>query len=260
MISLEKLSSVQRDAVVAVQRAASEGSVYLVGGVVRDLFLGRAVGDVDVVVAGVPLETLSERLEKVGRTDLVGKRFGVIKFTLPDGPTLDIALPRTEHALSGSGHRRDFAVDFDPNLPIERDLERRDFTVNAMAARLEHDGSVALVDAFGGREDLERKRIRAVGDPGTRFGEDFSRMLRGIRFACELGFEIEPVTWRAIQEHMAHLEDKDASGDFIVPREVVAKELLRALLGNPPAAFDLFDTSGAFRVLIPELYAMQGCP
>ena len=159
MISLDRLSSHHREAISAIQRAASGGSVYLVGGVVRDLLLGRAVGDVDIVVSGVLLETLSERLGQVGRTDLVGKRFGVIKFALPDGPTVDVALPRTEHALSGSGHRRDFSVDFDPNLPIERDLERRDFTVNAMAARLEHDGTITLVDAFGGREDLERKRI-----------------------------------------------------------------------------------------------------
>lgn len=257
-ISLDLLSPEQRATLALIQQTFEDGEVFLVGGVVRDLLLRRQVGDVDVVVAGIPFDVVSSRLTASGRTDLVGKRFGVIKFKPRDGETIDVALPRTEHTLVGTGHRRDFDVHFDHTLPIEKDVERRDFTVNAMAARLNHEYA-EVVDTFGGTEDLEKKLIRAVGNPKERFEEDFSRMMRALRFACELDFTIESKTWTAIQEDIAHLDDKDKGVDYIVPREVIAKETLRAFLGKPSKAFDLFEESGAFGVLMPELHKMKGC-
>ncbi|HEU4436982.1 MAG TPA: hypothetical protein VFR89_05910, partial [candidate division Zixibacteria bacterium] len=111
-----------------------KGNLYEVGGAVRDRLLGipRAQKDTDYLVTGIPLTELVALLKKFGYVDLVGRFFGVIKFTDKEtGITFDISLPRKEKS-TGVGHK-DFEVDFDPSLPVETDLGRRDFTINAMA-------------------------------------------------------------------------------------------------------------------------------
>lgn len=234
--------------IVATQRQAE---VYLVGGAVRDLLLKRRRGDLDFVVRGVPLTMLQQLLGKHGEVNLVGKTFGVLKFT-PRGSKqeLDIALPRTEHAF-GTGGTRDVEVQSDATLPLERDLERRDFTVNAMAVDL---ATGALIDPHGGLNDLAGEQLRAVGDPAERFTEDNSRMLRGLRFAIELGFTIEPKTWRTLKTLVLHL------AAAVVPRELVSREFLKAFAVDPLKTVDLWDLSGAFRAVMPEVLAMRGCP
>ncbi len=231
--------------------------VFLVGGVVRDAILGRESKDFDFVVRGVPLDALQEFLSKQGRVDLVGKTFGVLKFMPKDWQfePIDIALPRTEHAFRTGGYK-DVDVQFDPNLAIEKDLSRRDFTINALAWNVK---SVALVDPFNGMADIQAKVMRTVGNSAERFKEDYSRMLRAMRFACELGFDIEKEIWQALAEHISHINDtKD--DDFIFPRETVAKELIKAFVSNPYRAFELYEQSKAFDVLMPELLKMKGCP
>ncbi|OGL73940.1 hypothetical protein A3C96_02705 [Candidatus Uhrbacteria bacterium RIFCSPHIGHO2_02_FULL_60_10] len=241
---------------------------YLVGGGVRDLLMGREgrIKDYDMVVRRASLDELTSVLEKAGRVDLVGRNFGVLKFT-PDGlpagdEAVDIAWPRTEQAGMSGGYR-DFQVQADADLPIEKDLARRDFTVNAIAYDF---ASRRLVDPHGGLRDIEERRLRAVGDPTERFREDYSRMLRALRQACQLGFDIEPRTWEALRQLMPHLDDKRVAttprGEIkerVVPHETVAKELVKALAHDPRRALELFERSGALFRIMPELAPLVGC-
>lgn len=233
-----------------------EAEIYLVGGMVRDVILERGSKDFDFVVRNVELERLQQFLGKFGRVDLVGKVFGVLKFLPKDSDmeAIDIALPRTEHAFLTGGYK-DFDVRFDANLPLEKDLERRDFTINALAWDVKNG---QLIDHFDGLKDIEAKIIKTVGMPAERLKEDYSRILRGLRFACELDFAIEKQTWQAILELMPNINDQK-DDDFIVPRETVAKELIKAFVANPKKALKLYDETKAFDILMPEIIKMKGC-
>lgn len=241
-----------------------EAEWFVVGGAVRDLLLGREQGikDYDLVVRNARLEGIERELAPRGDLDLVGRNFGVLKFQPHDAPAglkpVDIAWPRTERAGMSGGYR-DFDVQADPELPIVSDLARRDFTVNAMAWDIAGN---RLVDPFGGQADLRDKVIRAVGAPADRFREDYSRMLRAIRFSCQLGFEIEPGTWEAMRSLMPHLDDQrpgPGGPERIVPYETIAKEMTKALAADAPRALELLESSGALFRLMPELTRLSGC-
>src|SRR3989339_690187 len=171
--------------------------VYLVGGAVRDLILARPTKDYDLVVGGVEAAALEHWLMEHGQVNLVGKTFGVFKWQPAGwaGEAIDVALPRTEHVSVGSGQYRDFKIQSQPDLPIEDDLLRRDFTINALALDLENNN---LIDPSRGLSDIKKGIIRTVGKPEKRFKEDLSRTLRGLRQACQLNFKIEPTTLEAI--------------------------------------------------------------
>jgi len=135
----------------------SQGEVYLVGGAVRDILLERTTKDYDFVVGNVKAKELEDFFAKIGEIDLVGKSFGVLKF-VPHGfkvgennfEAIDVALPRTEVAGMSGGYK-DFEVQSDPNLSIEEDLSRRDFTINALAWDLKNK---KIIDEFDGLKDL----------------------------------------------------------------------------------------------------------
>lgn len=240
-----------------LRRKFPESEWFLVGGAVRDGILGRLTKDYDLVVRNIEIEELLGALADLGRVDLVGKRFGVAKFRpfgVNDLGEIDIALPRTEKAGMSGGYR-DFETQADPRMPIEKDLGRRDYTVNAMALDLL---TGRLVDPYGGEQDLHAGIIRAVGEPSIRFQEDYSRMLRGIRFACELGFKIEERTWAAICDGAGHINDA-LKGERIVPYETIAKELVKALVGDPGEAAELFFGCGLLAKLMPEAQALAAC-
>ncbi len=240
-----------------------KAEIYVVGGTVRDCMMGRDDSkDYDLVVRNVPAKELAKTLGLLGRLDLVGARFGVFKF-VPRAHELaqaiDIALPRRDIAF-GTGGYRDFETQSDPGLAVEEDLSRRDFTWNAMAWELRQGN---LVDPFGGIFDLEAGLVRAVGKPEERFGEDYSRMLRAIRFAARFGFKIEPDTWQAIQKLASHIDDeKMVAGKIerIVPYEVIAREFLKALYADPLRALELYENAGLLLRVLPELEAMRACP
>lgn len=236
-----------------VQLLPKPGRLYLVGGTVRDLLLERPTNDLDVVVTGVAQTTLKKRLEKLGTVHLVGARFGVLKL-FPKGADfhIDIALPREEVA-EGTGGYKDFSFRPSARLPIEDDLSRRDFTVNAIACEWP---TKKLVDPFGGQVDLFKKRLRAVGKPETRFKEDYSRLLRLVRFAVQLDFTVEAKTGTAAKKLMPRLNQK-RDGKFIVPREVIAEQFVRAFQADHLRAFDLYDSFGVFKALLPEVHAMK---
>ncbi len=227
----------------------SDSRWFVVGGAVRDEMLGRPLQDIDVLVADAPFDDVMKFLEERGSVDAVGRTFGVLKFvSKDDGMMLDIALPRRERA-AGTGGYRDVETDSDPSMPIEEDLGRRDFTINAMAWEASAD---LVIDPSGGRTDLEKRVLRAVGDPETRFAEDYTRVLRLLRFAAQLDFEIEWETWRAALLMMPRLND-DREGRRLVPFELVARELLRGFAVDPVRTADLWQESGATAALMPEL-------
>jgi len=244
-----------------IEKAEPKTEVYLVGGAVRDLIMNRQTTDFDFIIRNVPVKKLENILTKLGKVNFVGKTFGVFKLVLKDNPNgIDIALPRTDYAF-GTGGRKDFKVKYNPKLKIEDDLSRRDFTINAMALQITNNPTTSnqFIDPFDGLKDLQKKIIKTVGKPEERFKEDYSRMLRAVRIACELNYKIETKTWAAIKKYLKHLNDQ-RNQDRVVPYEVVAKELLKTFQANPERAFDLFEESGLFKVLMPEIEKMKGCP
>ncbi|MFA5076606.1 MAG: CCA tRNA nucleotidyltransferase [Patescibacteria group bacterium] len=234
-----------------------QSQVFLVGGPVRDLILGKKCKDYDLLVRNIRPKKLEALLNSWGKVNLVGKNFGVFKFQTSDIKyQVDIALPRTEHSIDQTGGYKDFKVQTNYKLSINDDLSRRDFTINALAYDLIND---QLIDPFDGLKDIEKKTIRAVGKPNLRFAEDYSRLLRAIRFASQLNFKIEPKTWLAIKKLAKNINNRN-SGEFIVPRETIAKELLKSFYTNPLETLNLLDKSGLLKQLIPELLKMKGCP
>ena len=217
---------------------------YAVGGSVRDLLRGCASPDIDILVLRRPLPEIVRRLEAAGRVDLVGKSFGIIKFTA-NGRTYDVALPRRD-APSGGEKRKhsDFAVAFDARLPIEKDLERRDFRCNSMALRL-RDGF--LVDPFDGRRDVKEKMIRLTNPEA--YPEDPLRVLRAARFASILEFDVDPGIYEA---------SRDIPLDGLSV-ERTTEELFKILLHSPRPSQGLEEMFrlGALEKLFPELYALS---
>jgi tRNA nucleotidyltransferase/poly(A) polymerase len=221
--------------------------LFLVGGVVRDMLLGRThlTLDFDYIVSGIGQDELLPLLERIGKADLVGKSFGVIKFRTPEGFTVDIALPRSE-VSTGPGHR-DFAVVSDPDMPVAADLERRDFTVNSMALSLRN---FELVDPLGGVDDLEKRVLRVNRD--TSFVEDPLRIMRGVQFMARFGLEVEPGT-RTLMER-----DRDLLGT--VSMERIRDELNKMMLlaDRPSNGFIFMHETGILPLVIPELDVTWG--
>jgi putative nucleotidyltransferase with HDIG domain len=217
--------------------------VYAVGGFVRDILRGIPSEDVDLLIARHPLRAILEKIRPFGKVDLVGKSFGVIKFTVK-GKSYDMALPRMDRPKgeSARGHK-DILVSADPDLPIEADLGRRDFRCNSIALRLA-DG--ALVDPFDGARDIRAKLIR-VTNPQA-FPEDPLRVLRAARFASCLGFSVDPATYALSKDiDLTHLSV-----------ERVNEELFKILLASPKPSIGLEEMFklGVLRQLLPELYAL----
>lgn len=249
-----------------IKKEFPESEIYLVGGAVRDLFLGKASKDYDFVIRNVEPQKLQEFLTKIGVVNLVGKVFGVFKFVPlsfysefkeKNLEPFDLAIPRTEHAYLSGGYR-DFEVQSDPYLPIEADLSRRDFTINAIAFLVD-ENNPKILDPFSGVRDLEEGVIRTVNEPEDRFREDYSRMLRAIRFACQLDFCLEEKTKQTIAS-MASVLNEKRNQEWIVPRETVAKELIKSFYFNPEKAFELCDKLNIFKVLLPEVENLKNCP
>ena len=171
---------------------------YAVGGCVRDALLGKDPQDWDICTSALPEETA--RVFSHCRVIATGLQHGTVT-VVQEGIPYEITTFRRDGDYTD--HRRPDSVCFVTDL--REDLQRRDFTVNAMAA----DMNGKICDPFGGREDLNRKIIRAVGDPERRFEEDALRILRGLRFAASLGFSISPETAEAM-ERKKHLLDNES--------------------------------------------------
>ena len=194
---------------------AAGAETYIVGGAVRDDIMPDtpASKDVDFLVRGMPLDELIVTLKPMGKVLPIGAAFGTVTAII-DGESFDFALPRKEES-TGFGHK-DFNIVTDPMAPIEDDLGRRDFTMNALAK----DTNGRIVDLFGGVQDIQNKVIKAVGNPMERFKEDPLRILRAIQFAVRFGFDIEPETAMAMERYAENLD--------LVARERILAELTKA--------------------------------
>jgi len=217
----------------------------IVGGAVRDYLLQHTAKDIDIEVYGIAYDRLAQILERHGRVDLVGKSFGVVKFTAPDGVACDFSVPRRDRKI-GVGHR-DFVSTFDPEITPMEAASRRDFTINAMAF---DPVSGELLDFFGGREDLTRRVLRATSDA---FGEDPLRVLRGMQFACRFDLSVDPGTaamCRAI------------SGEYgTLPRERVSEEFMKwAVKGRHPGRIADYLTVTGWIDQFPEIARLRGVP
>ncbi|HEX6791893.1 MAG TPA: HD domain-containing protein [Candidatus Krumholzibacteria bacterium] len=228
------------------QEIIDNAELYRVGGSVRDRVLGRAdVVDTDYLVRGIEPARLETILARHGKFVLAGKVFGVYHFSPRGEPSCDIAFPRTEKS-TGPGHR-DFVIESDWRLPVEDDLRRRDFTVNAMAERLPGD---ELIDPFGGVDDLRTRCLRMIFPEA--FEEDPLRILRGARFAARFGLLPEPATAAAMRAAAPLLATVSA--------ERIQEEMTRTLTQceTPSVAFELLREAGGLRVILPELDRCAG--
>ena len=224
-----------REVLRIAQRLTEAGyETWCVGGAVRDALLGLEHLDWDLATAATPDEV--QRLFR--RTKPIGIEFGTIGVIDAERRMHEITTFRRDVRTDG----RHAEVEFGASL--DEDLARRDFTINAIAYSPSED---RLHDPFGGRADLERRLVRAVGDPDARMREDRLRALRAIRFAARFDFDIEPATWRAIVDSAPHLGRLSA--------ERVHEELRKTMIQVrcPSRALARWQESGALATLIPGL-------
>ena len=218
-------------------------SAYVVGGCLRDALLGREPADWDLTTDAPP-----DRIQSLFPRSLYENRFGTVVVRHAHAQYEITAFRRD---VSYTDHRHPDSVEFGDS--IEEDLARRDFTVNAMAWGGKPDEESRLVDPHGGRADLARRLLRAVGDPDRRFHEDALRMVRAVRLAATLGFEVEPETLAAVGRN-AELA-RHLSG------ERIATELLKLLAApRPSVGLRLMAQSGLLAVIAPDLSRQSGIP
>ena len=214
---------------------------YLVGGCVRDRLLGRPVNDWDVATDAEPAEVMSI----FSRTVPTGLRHGTVTVVM-GRCQVETTTYRVEGTYTDGRHPD--TVAFTRNL--HDDLARRDFTINAMAW---HPRDDRVIDPFGGRDDLRRRSIRAVGDAVERFREDGLRAMRAIRFACRLGFEIDDLTWRALPETIETFRK--------VAVERIQQELSKTIgSAHPGRGMNLLRDSRVLREFAPELASLESGP
>jgi poly(A) polymerase/tRNA nucleotidyltransferase (CCA-adding enzyme) len=224
------------------------GELYLVGGVPRDRIMMLIDSkDYDYIVRRIDPEDLVDILSKHGKTFMCGQSFGVIKFQDPKTHEIvDIALPRTETSF-GEGHK-DFDVIYDKDLPVEEDLGRRDFTMNAIAFNMQ---TGMTIDPFHGIADIQNRRIRAISD--TAFYEDPLRILRGAQFAARFDMLVEDETYFLMRESAELVET--IAGERV--REELNKLMLKA--DDPEAGWNILRRTGALKHIFPELENCFGC-
>lgn len=225
------------DIITKLKEAGFEA--YAVGGCVRDSILGREPDDWDITTSALPAQVK----ELFRRTVDTGIAHGTVTVLL-QGEGFEVTTYRIDGAYTDSRHPEQ--VTFTASLA--EDLKRRDFTINAMAYN-EEEG---LVDIFHGLSDIQRRMIRCVGCPAERFSEDALRMMRAVRFAAQLGYEIEEGTCTAIKQHAPALKHISA--------ERIQTELVKLLLSPHPDYIRLAYELGVTREVLPEFDEMMCTP
>src|SRR6202166_852678 len=256
------LLDAQQQAAEIVRRLRERGyQAYFAGGCVRDLLLSREPADYDVATDATPYQVM----QIFPQTYAVGEQFGVV--LIPRSPTehaptgedarrsttnssgnhkggVEVATFRSDVGYSAGRHPDEVRFTKEPR----EDVQRRDFTINGMML---DPATKEILDFVGGRDDLKGGIVRAMGDPERRFAEDKLRMLRAVRFAARFDYQIDPATLAAIQKLAPKIHQ--------VSCERVREELTKMLTeGRARCAFELLDTTGLLREVLPEIAAMKG--
>lgn len=223
---------------------------FAVGGVVRDFFLQRPCTDIDFVCVGDGIELAKAASRLAGRATEVHvfKNFGTASFLYPyEGQNWEIEFVGARRESYRADSRKPLVTDG----TLEDDQNRRDFTINAMAVSVNDATFGELIDPFGGIQDLDRGIIRTPLDPGVTFSDDPLRMMRAIRFATQLNFTIDSVTFEAIRQYASRIR--------IVSAERITTELNKILLSPTPSiGFKLLMESGLLEIIMPDLARMKG--
>ena len=220
---------------------------YVVGGYVRDLFLERKSKDIDFVTVGSGIEVAKGVAQRIGRDKShlsVFKTYGTAQVKAMD-MELEFVGARRESYMRSS--RNPIVEDG----TLHDDQLRRDFTINAMAICVNHDNWGKVLDPFNGLEDMKQHLIRTPRNPDITFSDDPLRMMRAVRFATQLGFEIEQKTFAAIKRNANRIK--------IITRERIADELMKIMRSPVPSkGFFLLDKSGLLPLICPELSQLKG--
>ncbi|MGB4771412.1 MAG: HD domain-containing protein [Chitinophagaceae bacterium] len=231
-----------------VAAAAREQGVkaFVIGGFVRDKILGRPTKDADIVTTGDGIELAQAVADQLTPRPPVSffKTYGTAHFRYAD---MDVEFVGARKESYRPESRN---PDVEPGT-LEEDQLRRDFSINALAVSLNEQDYGALIDPFQGMEDLENKIIRTPQEPGKTFSDDPLRMMRAVRFATQLGFTIDPITWEGIC-HNAHRIS-------IISQERITDELNKIILAEKPSrGLDLLYTSGLLKLIFPQMVDLAG--
>ncbi|AKQ47471.1 tRNA nucleotidyltransferase [Rufibacter radiotolerans] len=232
-----------------IAHAAHELKVeaYVIGGFVRDLVLKRPSKDIDVVCIGSGIDlahAVSKQLPHTPKV-VVFKNFGTAMLRTEDGWEVEFVGARKE---SYSSHSRKPEVE---QGTLEDDLARRDFTINALGISLNEETYGQVIDRFEGLKDIRRKNIKTPLAPGITFSDDPLRMMRAIRFASQLNFDIDPDTFDAIGENKERIK--------IVSQERITDELNKIILSKTPSyGFKLLFQTGLLHLIFPKMVKLHG--
>ncbi len=220
---------------------------YLIGGFVRDKIIDRPTKDADIVCLGDGIELAHKVAARFNPKPTVAffKNFGTAQIKVDDSFEIEFVGARKE------------SYDFGSRKPVvaegtlEDDQNRRDFTINALAISLNKDDFGKLIDPFDGQMDIERGIIQTPLAPLQTFSDDPLRMMRAIRFATQLNFTIDPITFQAIIDNAARIK--------IVSQERITDELNKILLAKQPSiGLDLLSKSGLMQLIFPQMMALHG--
>lgn len=219
--------------------------VYVIGGWVRDQILGRPSDDIDFVVVGSGIDIAKKVARRLGRIKVfVFRNFGTAMFKY-ENMQIEFVGARKE------SYRRDSRKPIVENGTLQDDLNRRDFTINAMAISLNKATFGKLIDPFNGLEDLKNKIIRTPLNPDITFSDDPLRMLRAIRFATVLDFEIHQQAYQAIIKNRERIK--------IVSQERITEELNKIMMASRPSkGWKLLYDTGLLEIIFPELHKLAG--
>lgn len=219
---------------------------YAIGGYVRDIFLHRESKDIDVVTVGSGIQLAEAITKKLGKkaTLAVFKTYGTAQIKYGDLEVEFVGARR-------ESYQRESRNPIVEDGTLEDDQNRRDFTINALAVCLNKERFGELLDPFGGMEDMERLIIRTPLNPDITFSDDPLRMMRAIRFASQLGFDIYPDTFDAICRNKERIR--------IITKERIADELNKIVLSPKPSiGFKLLDQTGLLPEIFPEFVSLKG--
>lgn len=228
---------IPKEVVLAVKKLHQKNfQAYAVGGCVRDTLLGRKPKDWDITTDATPKD-----IQKEFPKNFYNNEYGTVTVFVDDFK-IEITTYRKEFGYADKRHPDE--IEYAKTL--NEDLERRDFTINAMAFDIADSADIKIVDLFGGQKDLKNKVIRAVGSPKERFQEDALRLMRAVRFASELGFAIEKETEKAIKEISDNLK--------FVSKERIRDEFSKIIMSkNAKFGVDLLKNLDLMRNIVPEL-------